>query len=236
MQQKPRYKRFSYAAGLTVLLLSLLCTHSAFGQNILQRDDFLANRPGDSLWLENLIAEDTIALILRADQQDTARFRRIMTGFGSWTIKRRPGAESVLESIQLADGWEYRFDQPIPLLPTQFKTWQQFSGESGFVAYFQGARRGRGVFQLNINVQHKDSARTPLRNFGDCIVLVFSATSTGANCPKINYKFKEWHARDIGLVKLAGNHTSRGLKVETTRIASNLIAAQLQGETLEGIE
>ncbi len=214
-----------------LLLISLLAFPLS-AQNLIERDQYLFNLPPDSLFLHNIIKKDTISITYMSDQKDTARYRRIVTGIGSWTIQKTEMNDRMLKSIQLASGWEYRFDKPLKMLPPSFKIWENFSSESEFTAYHKGSRRGKGIFKIEIKVQNKDSARTPLRNFGDCIVLTNDASTTGSGFPKFSYTLKEWYARDTGLVKLAGSYTIGVNK--TFKIASNLVRAQLQGEPLEG--
>ena len=183
--------------------------------------------------LYNIITKDTIAISYREDPQDSTRYRQILAGMGSWTIKGTKDQQPALESIQLASGWEYRFETPLALLPAALQTWHTFSVQAEFIAYYRGARRGKGLFQLEIKMQNKDSARTPLRNFGDCIVLTAKAHTEGNGFPPFSYEITEWYARDVGLVKLAGSFIT-GSNTQNLKIASNLIWAKLQGEELEG--
>lgn len=220
-------------ARLVCLLSTCLLAGFLQSQTSIERDQYIVNRPPDSLFLYNIIAKDTIAISYRVDPQDSARYRQVVAGLGSWTIKENESRQPVLESIQLASGWEYRFQAPLALLPATLKTWQTFSVQAEFVAYYRGARRGKGLFQMEINMQNKDSARTPLRNFSDCIVLTTKANTQGNGFPPLSYELKEWYAREMGLVKLAGSYTT-GPNAQTLKIASNLVWAKLQGKELKG--
>lgn len=220
-------------ARLVALLCTCLLTGSLQSQTPIERDQYLVNRPPDSLFLYNIITKDTIAISYREDPQDSTRYRQILDGMGSWTIQGSKDQQPALESIQLASGWEYRFETPLELLPATLETWRTFSAQAEFVAYYRGVRRGKGLFQMEIRMQNKDSARTPLRNFGDCIVLTTKAHTEGNGFPPLSYEFKEWYAREAGLVKLAGSYAT-GPGAPPVKIASNLIWAKLQGAELNG--
>lgn len=221
-------------ARLVFLLYACLLTFTLPGQTAIERDQYLVNRPPDSLFLYNIIAKDTIVISYREDPQDSTRYRQIFGELGSWTMKERKDQPAALESIQLASGWEYRFETPLELLPAALQTWQTFSLEAAFIAYYRGARRGKGLFQMEIKMQNKDSARTPLRNFGDCIVLTTKANTQGSGFPSLSYELKEWYARELGLVKLAGSYTTGVNNGQSLKIASNLVWAKLRGKELEG--
>ncbi len=217
-----------------LFLFGFLFNAALWSQSPIERNAYLANQAGDSLFLHNIIQKDTITFIFLADQKDSTRLQKIQPGLGSWTIRTLPGGEQYLESLQLVGGWQYRFHQPLPMLPFEFNNWHSFSNQTEFTAFKSGVRRGKGVFTLGYNVQNKDSARTPLRNFGDCIVLLTNAKCTGSGFPVLEYNFKEWYAKDIGLVKLAGSYTLRDVKPQTIKIASNLVKAQIAGAPLAG--
>lgn len=200
--------------------------------------DYMPNHAGDSLLFQNLhpAAKEPILIAW----PDTATFKgQIVLERTESTGGRR------LEWLDPSEGWklfliglqkntDMIFEKPLLLLPAEVEHGAVYRSSSPFSVYVAGRKAGAGMQQYEIKVEGHDTSRTPLRNFGECLVLITTANRTDADGVRRGYEIKEWYARDFGLVKMAGEAytlDAKGARTRVVKAAGMLEKAKINGES-----
>jgi hypothetical protein len=198
--------------------------------------DYMPNRVGDSLVFDYF--SGGIADSLLVAWPDTQLFKRQL----AWKRKESTGAFR-LETLDEQQGWQvfliapstrrqFVFDSPAQLLPPAVQHGEVYTSEATFTTLDDGRKQGTGRFQFRVTVQGHDSSKTPLRNFGDCLVISTLATRTDSDGRKSGYELKEWYARNFGLVKMAGeafNIDAKGNRTNIVKAAATIRKAKIGG-------
>lgn len=225
-------------AKITTLLAVLLPVFALQAQPAYRIADYMPIRLGDSLQLQNILGENLPPLV--ATYSDTLRFK------GQLAFKRKENAQFRIEQMDgtglklyamgLGNGKEIVFDQPLTLLPASVKQGEVIKLESNYIFLENKQKKGAGRQTFEIKVEGNDSSRTPLQNFADCFVITTTAIRYPTGGTPEGYTVKEWFARDVGLVKSAGEVFSinaAGKRLPKGRIALMLERAVVNGVVME---
>lgn len=211
----------------------------ATGAQTFKLADYLPLRIGDSLQLQNMLGDKLPPLVIA--YPDTIRFR------GMPVVRRvENGGKQTLERLD-AKGWQWFtmgldknkeliLESPITILPASVEQGENHVWETSYTLLENKQKRGGGKIRIDIKVEGNDSSRTPLQNFADCLVFTTTVTRTPTGSLAEGYTLKEWYARDIGLIKAAGEVfalTSSGKRQSKGRIALMLERAVIKGKILE---
>lgn len=204
-----------------------------------QLADYLPLRIGDSLQLQNMLGEKLPPLVIT--YPDTIRFRglpvvrRIENG-GKQTLERLDAKGWQWFTIGLDKTREMILESPIMVLPASVEQGENHVWETTYALLENKQKRGGGKIRIEIKVEGNDSSRTPLQNFADCLVFTTTVIRSPTGSPAEGYTIKEWYARDIGLIKAAGEvfaMTSSGKRQSKGRIALMLERAVIKGKIME---
>jgi hypothetical protein len=220
------------------LLVALLSAVAMYGQPAYRIADYMPMRLGDTLQLQNMLDEKLPPLV--ATYSDTLHFK------GQFAFKRKENAQFRIEQLD-AGGWklfavglgggkEIIFDQPPTLLPATVKQGVVIKLESNYILLETKQKKGSGRQTFEIKVEGNDSSRTPLQNFADCFVITTTVIRYPAGGTTEGYTVKEWYARDIGLIKSAGEVftvNAAGKRLPKGRVALMLERAVVNGVVME---
>jgi len=214
---------------------------SAFGQQAFAVKDYFPNQVGDSLQLLNALGEKLPPLIIAWPK---------LEGFKGDTLAKRTesGGEARLEryafgkglsifKMETREGLDVLLQRPLVLLPDTVLRWQTYTDATPYVLSEKGVKRGSGTQSFEVKVDGGDSAKTPLFNFSDCLVIHTTAERKDASSGSVRgYKLKEWYAKGIGLVKVVGESywlNPQGKHVKPpVKIAAMLERALVNGEEI----
>lgn len=222
--------------GLCAMAWMAFFSAPVFAQAGYTLHDYMPNSVGDSLVFDYFSGGAADSLLVA--WPDTQLFKRQIV----WKRTESTGAFR-LETIHEQTGWQvfliapstrrqFVFDSPAQLLPPAVQHGEVYTSEAAFTALDDGRKQGTGRFQFQVTVQGHDSSKTPLRNFGDCLVISTLATRTNPDGRKSGYELKEWYARNFGLVKMAGeafNLDAKGNRTQIVKAAATIQKAKVRG-------
>jgi hypothetical protein len=184
--------------------------------------DYLPNGVGDTLVFQHISpnASDSIDV--------TWPSKHLFRG-DSVTLRVESTGGRRLETIDNQAGWriymigfpnriEHFFNEALTILPPTVKHGETYQSAVEFSLINDGRKQGTGKQEYTIKVEGNDSSSTPFRNFGDCLVLNTLSIQTLPDGTKRGYQLKEWYARDVGLVKMAGEAFQLDSKNNRTRV------------------
>ncbi len=217
------------------LFFALWHVFSLTGQPSYRIADYMPMRLGDTLQLQNMLDNKLPPLV--ATYSDTLRFR------GQLAFKRKENNQFRIEKLDaagwklfamgLGNGKELVFDQPITLLPATVKQGELIKGEANYILLEAKQKKGSGRQTVEIKVEGNDSSQTPLQNFSDCFVITTTVIRYPAAGAAEGYSIKEWYARNIGLIKAAGDVFS--LNAAGKRVPKGKIALMLERAVANGV-
>ncbi|HRJ15830.1 MAG TPA: hypothetical protein PLI34_12625 [Saprospiraceae bacterium] len=215
-----------------------LLTTAAQAQAKYRLADYMPNHAGDSLLFQNLNPAVKEPILIA--WPDTATFK------GQTVLERTESTGGRrLELLDPAEGWklflvgfqkgtDMIFEKPLLLLPAEVEHGAVYRSSSPFSVFSSGRKLGAGIQNYEIKVQGHDTSRTPLRNFGECLVIITTSTRTDTDGVRRGYEIKEWYARDFGLVKMAGEAftlDAKGARTRVVKAAGMLEKAKVAGES-----
>lgn len=225
---------------LFVLIFSgcALLQFSASAQFTFQVEEYFSGKPGDTLQLKNMLAEQLEPLVIA---YDTVRFRgqlvtRRIENTSTQRLEQWGPKGWLLYTQGIGPGKELVFDAPLVLLPLVVKQGQIIEQTLGYTYLENKQRKGSGTLSYSVKVEGNDSSRTPLQNFADCLVTTTTIIRKSATGPAEGYSIKEWYARGIGLIKAAGEVFVLGpneKRQSKGRIALMLERAVIKGQLME---
>jgi hypothetical protein len=197
--------------------------------------DYLPNGVGDTLVFQHVSTGDSIYVSWPSKQLfrgDSVNLRLESTG------------GRLFETIDYQAGWriymtgypnriEHIFNEALTILPPTVRHGETYQSAVEFSLINDGRKQGTGKQEYTIKVEGNDSSSTPFRNFGDCLVLNTLSIQTLPDGTKRGYQLKAWYARDVGLVKMAGETFQLDGKNNRTRVikAAGILIKGRVGET-----
>jgi hypothetical protein len=222
------------------LLWAVLCLLPAWawGQQQFQLSDYLASQPGDTLQLRYGLPGRLAGqpMLLAFDTAGSGQIQRLLNGLPSQVFALDSLRGWALYAIGQEKGSMLKLDEPLKMAPALVGKGQSYTAQGTFVLYENGRRAGAGQIAARVQVQGHDSSATHLHNFGDCLVLTTTVEWQLPSGMLAGYEFKEWYARDTGLVKVAGQEFRKdkaGRVSSAERLAAMLEKAFVGGAWLE---
>ncbi len=221
------------------LFLTIAC--AGFGQQAFSTREYFPNQLGDSLQFANALGEKLPPYVLawpkkEAFKSDTLLQRTESTG-ESRLEAYLPGKGLAVYKMDLKEGQEIILERPVILIPDTVRQWQTYKDAAPYAIAENGVKKGSGMFSFEVKVEGADSAKTPLFNFSECLVIhTVAERKDGVTGSVRGYKLKEWYAKGAGLVKVVGeaywlNPQGKPVKAPA-RIAAMLERALVDGEEI----
>lgn len=184
--------------------------------------DYLPNGIGDTLVFQHISANANDSLYVTWPSVHLFRGDSVLLRVESTGGRR-------FETIDNQAGWriymtgfpnriEHIFNEALTILPAKVRHGETYQSAVEFSLSYDGRKQGTGKQEYAITVEGNDSSSTPFRNFGDCLVLNTLSIQTAPDGTKRGYQLKEWYARDVGLVKMAGEAFHLDGKNNRTRV------------------
>ncbi len=199
--------------------------------------DYLPNHLGDSLRFQIIAPEAGGHFIVAWPDTQVFRKQTVLKrteSTGAWRLETiAPDKGWQWYALSLQRGREMVFETPLLVLPAEAEHGATYRQAANFTVYAGGRKQGGGALTVEVKVEGKDSSRTPLRNFDDCLVIITTLIHTDPDGIRRGYEAKEWYARHFGLVKMAGESfalDSRGNRLRAQKSAIMLEKAKIGGE------
>jgi len=226
---------------IITLFLFLITTCASFGQQAFSARAYFPNQLGDSLQLANALGDKLPPYVLawakmEAFKNDTLLVRSESNG-DSRLEEYLPGKGLAIYKIDLKEDQEVLLERPVILIPDSVRQWQTYKDAVPYTLVEKGIKKGSGTQSFEVKVEGGDSAKTPLFNFSECLVIhTTSERKDGTTGSVRGYKLKEWYAKGIGLVKVVGEHywlNPQGKPVKApVKVAAMLERALVNGEQI----
>ncbi len=219
------------------LFLFCILTSVVVAQGKYPIADYLPNQLGDSLRFQTVAPEAGGHVMVAWPDTQVFRKQTVLKcteSTGAWrleTVTPDKGWQWYVLSLQR--GQEMVFDMPLLVLPAEVEHGATYRQAATFAVYAGGRKQGGGALTIEVKVEGKDSSRTPLRNFDDCLVIVTTLTRTDPDGIRRGAETKAWYARHFGLVKMATESfalDARGNRLRTQKSAIMLEKAKIGGE------
>ena len=216
-----------------LLLLISPLVQAQLTYNIL---DYIPNGVGDSLVYEQMssLTPDSLLVAwpsLRALRKDSVLYRIESTGGRRYeTLDDTLGWKIYM--IGLPNAGDLVLQNGLGILPPVVKHGETYRSSAPFTVIRDGKKQGSGTLEYAITVEGNDSSQTPFRNFGDCLVLNTLSVRTDPDGIRRGYQLKEWYARGLGLVKMAGEAFTldhRQQRVRVIKAAGILVKGKVGG-------
>lgn len=226
---------------IILLTLFLFSAIAASGQQqAFAVKDYLPNRLGDSLRLANALGPKLSPYAISWPRKEVFKSDTLlvrMENIGESRLEKYiPGKGFCIFKMSLKEGQEVILERPVVLMPDSVYQWKSYKDAAPYSIVEEGVKKGSGTQTFQVQVEGADSAKTPLFNFSECLVIHTTCErKDGVTGSTRGYKLKEWYAKGVGLVKVVGEYywlNPQGKPVK----APGKIAAMLEWALVDGQE
>ena len=199
--------------------------------------DYLSNSPNDTLQLRYALPAYRIGqpMLLSFEALENGLIKRVLNSetYQSYAIDSLQGW--AIHQLGEVQGVTYLLEEPLVLAPNIVAQGEEFFGQTSYTALENGRRTGKGMVSSKVKIQGHDSTSSYLYNFGDCLVLRTTLEYHTPDGVAIGQELKQWFARGVGLVKVAGTQYKKnknGQFVFSEKLAALLEEAFIGGKKL----
>lgn len=201
--------------------------------------DYFPNTAGDSLFFKDVVNPNAKPIVIKFTDwvvyKDKTLLKRVETT-GDFRLESLDSTGLWVHVFFLADSSEFTLDRPLQLIPAKISYGETYRDEVKFTLFKNGRKMTTGTIKYSVNAEGKVASRTFAQNFDDCLVLHTTFERILANGSKMGYKYKEYLANGVGLVKVAGDYYRtplRALKLESAKIAIMLERGVVGGKVIK---
>lgn len=203
------------------LIIAAVCSTVSAQEKTYRLKDYVLSGVGDEWQYKNLTPDGLSPIVTKVSEQKDFGGRRVFKrdeNNGDYRFQTLDENGLTVYQLFFVGERVIEYETPARLLPAQIKTGETYRSESKYKTFLKGELVERGTQTYAVTVERNlADADTPLGKFKNCLILRTVALRTDESGSQKGYELVEWHAKNVGAVRVTGELFWKNKAGETTR-------------------
>jgi hypothetical protein len=219
-----------------ILLLSILILAVAlpfYAQKVVKLKDYVLSDVGDEWQYKNLAPDGLSPIIVKVsakrDFKGISTFKRDENN-GDYRLQTIDDKGLTIYQLYFVGERFIEYEKPILLMPPKLKFGEIYQSKTPYKTFVKGELKEQGMQTYEVTAQKFEDVKLGDKTYKNCLLIKTKALRIDESGTQKGYELLEWHAKNIGAVKINGNLFWINAKGETTR--NFKVNAELEKNTL----